>query len=74
MSWRAVRESERRVTEQGEVSVVANLRLSLMTKCSVVIMEAEASSLQAVAVERTGIYITTTIEDGAGKREPSVYV
>ena len=41
-----MRESEKRVTEQGEVSVVANLRPSLMAKSSAVRMEAEASSLQ----------------------------
>ena len=28
MSWRAVTESEKRLIEQGGVSVVANLRLS----------------------------------------------
>ena len=53
MSWRAVRESENRVIEQG-VSVMANLRASLMAKSSAVRMEAEASRLQAVAVECSG--------------------
>ena len=54
MSWRAVRESEKRVTEQGGVSVVANLMPSLMAKSFAIRMEAEASSLQAVAVEHCG--------------------
>ena len=44
MSWRAERESEKRMTEQGEVSVVANLRPSLMAKSSAVRMEAETGS------------------------------
>ena len=74
MSWRAVRESENRVTEQGGVSVVANLRPSLMAKSSAVRMEAEAGSLQAVAVERTGIYIAAPTKGGAGRREPLVYM
>ena len=74
MSWRAVRESAKRVTEQGELSVMANLRPSLMPKSSAVRMEAEAGSLQAVAVERTGIYIAAPTEGDAGRREPSVYM
>ena len=51
MSWRAVRESEKRVIEQKRVSVVAKLRSSLTTKSSAVRMEAVTGNLQAVAVE-----------------------
>ena len=54
MSVRAVRESEKRLAEQrerGGVSVVANLRPFLMAKSPAVRMEAEAGSLQAVAVD-----------------------
>ena len=32
VSWRAVRESEKRVIEEREMSVVANLRSSLMSE------------------------------------------
>ena len=74
MSWRAERESEKRVIEQGEASVVANLRPSLMAKSSAVRMEAEVGSLQAVAVERTGTYIAAPTEGGVRRREPSVYM
>ena len=74
MSWRAERESEKRVTEQGEVSVVANLRPSLMAKSSADRIEAEAGSLQAVAVECIGTYIAAPTEGGVGRREPSVYI
>ena len=51
MSPTGVRESEKRVIEQGEVSVVATLRPSLMAKSSAVRMEAETGSFQAMAVE-----------------------
>ena len=44
MSWRSVRESEKRMIEQGGVSVVANLRLFLMAKSSALRIEAEAGS------------------------------
>ena len=44
MSWGAVRESEKRLIEQGRVSAVANLRLFLMAKSFAVRIEAEASS------------------------------
>ena len=67
-----MRESEKRLIEQGGVSVVANLRPSLTAKSFAVRMEAEASILQSVAVECTGIYIAVPMEGGAGRREPSV--
>ena len=69
-----MRESEKRVTEQGEVSVVANLRPSLMAKSSAVRMEAETGSLQAVVVEHTGMYVAAPTMGGAGRREPCIGV
>ena len=67
MSWRAVRKSEKRMTEQGGVNVAINLRPSLMAKSS-------AGRMEAVAVERTGIYIAAPTEGDAGRQKLSVYM
>ena len=51
------------------MSVVANLRPSLMAKSSAVRMKAEAGTLQAVAVECCGEYIAAPTKGGAGSRK-----
>ena len=65
-----MRESEK-VIEQRGVSVVANLRPSLIAKNSAIRMKAVASSLQAVVMKWTGIKIAETNGE-TGSQEPSV--
>ena len=72
MSWRAVRESEKRATGQGGVILVMILRPSLMANNSAVTIEAVAGNLQAVAVALEGMYMADPTDVGSGIREPSV--
>ena len=54
MSWRAVRESVKRATGEGESREAANWRPSLTAKSSAVTMEAVDGNLQAVARDLEG--------------------
>ena len=69
-----MRESEKRVIERGETSVLANLRPSLMIKSFAVRTEAVSSSLQEMAMEWARIEIAALTDRGAERQNSLVYM